>query len=204
MVIIMDNEVINNIKSLGIDMINQAQSGHPGIVLSAAPIIYTLYANHLNVNASDRNWYNRDRFILSAGHGSALLYATLFMSGFGLKLDDLKNFRRLNSKTPGHPELNITPGVECSTGPLGQGIATAVGIALGEKILSSNYKCPSGNSLFNFKTYVLVGDGDLMEGISYEASSLAGTINLNNLIVIYDSNNTVSYTHLTLPTICSV
>lgn len=185
----MDNEVINNIKSLGIDMINQAQSGHPGIVLSAAPIIYTLYANHLNVNASDRNWYNRDRFIMSAGHGSALLYATLFMSGFGLKLDDLKNFRRLNSKTPGHPELNITPGVECSTGPLGQGIATAVGIALGEKILSSNYKCPSGNSLFNFKTYVLVGDGDLMEGISYEASSLAGTINLNNLIVIYDSNN---------------
>lgn len=185
----MDNQIINNIKSLGIDMINQAKSGHPGIVLSAAPIIYTLYANHLNVNPSDRNWYNRDRFILSAGHGSALLYATLFMSGFNITLDDLKKFRHINSKTPGHPEVNVTPGVECSAGPLGQGLATAVGIALGEKILENTYKCPSGKALFNFKTYCLVGDGDLMEGISYEACSFAGTINLNNLIILYDSNN---------------
>ena len=185
----MDNEIINNIKSLGIDMINNAKSGHPGIVLSAAPIIYTLYANHINVNPSDRYWYNRDRFIMSSGHGSALLYAMLFMSGFNISLDDLKQFRRLNSKTPGHPEVNITPGVECSTGPLGQGIATAVGIALGEKILESNYKCPSGKSLFNFKTYCLVSDGDLMEGISYEACSFAGTLNLNNLIILYDSNS---------------
>ena len=185
----MDNQIINNIKSLGIDMINQAKSGHPGIVLSAAPIIYTLYANHLNVNPSDRNWYNRDRFILSAGHGSALLYATLFMSGFNITLDDLKKFRHINSKTPGHPEVNVTPGVECSAGPLGQGLATAVGIALGEKILENTYKCPSGKALFNFKTYCLVGDGDLMEGISYEACSYAGTMNLNNLIILYDSNN---------------
>ena len=185
----MDNEIINNIKSLGIDMINNAKSGHPGIVLSAAPIIYTLYANHLNVNPSDKFWYNRDRFIMSAGHGSALLYATLFMSGFNITLDDLKSFRHINSKTPGHPEVNITPGVECSTGPLGQGLATAVGIALGEKILENNYKCPNGKSLFNFKTYCLVGDGDLMEGISYEACSFAGTMNLNNLIILYDSNN---------------
>lgn len=185
----MENEIINNIKSLGIDMINQAKSGHPGIVLSAAPILYTLYANHLNINTSDRNWYNRDRFIMSAGHGSALLYATLFMSGFHLSIDDLKMFRRIGSKTPGHPELNTTPGVECSTGPLGQGLATAVGIALGEKILENNYKIPNGKSLYNFKTYVLVGDGDLMEGISYEACSFAGTMNLNNLIIIYDSNN---------------
>lgn len=170
-------------------MITNAKSGHPGIVLSAAPIIYSLYANHLNINTSDKNWYNRDRFVMSAGHGSALLYATLFMSGFNITLDDLKSFRRIGSKTPGHPELNITPGVECSTGPLGQGIATAVGIALGEKILSKNYTCPSGKSLFNFKTYVLVGDGDLMEGISYEACSFAGSMNLNNLIILYDSNN---------------
>lgn len=185
----MDNQIINNIKSLGIDMINNAKSGHPGIVLSAAPIIYTLYANHLNVNPSDKFWYNRDRFIMSAGHGSALLYATLFMSGFNITLDDLRSFRHINSKTPGHPEVNITPGVECSTGPLGQGLATAVGIALGEKILENNYKCPNGKSLFNFKTYCLVGDGDLMEGISYEACSFAGTMNLNNLIILYDSNN---------------
>lgn len=185
----MDNEIISNIKSLGIDMINEAKSGHPGIVLSAAPIVYSLYANHLNINTSDRNWYNRDRFIMSSGHGSALLYATLFMCGFNLTLDDLKQFRKINSKTPGHPEIDVTPGVECSTGPLGQGIATGVGIALGEKILNSSYKCPSGKSLFNFKTYVLVGDGDLMEGISYEACSLAGSLNLNNLIIIYDSND---------------
>ncbi|MBQ9318033.1 MAG: transketolase [Bacilli bacterium] len=185
----MDKEIINNIKSLGIDMINEAKSGHPGIVLSAAPIIYTLYANHLNINTSDRNWYNRDRFVMSSGHGSALLYATLFMSGYNLSLDDLKKFRKLNSKTPGHPELDVTPGVECSTGPLGQGIATAVGIALGGKILQNQFKLPSGQSLFDFKTYVLVGDGDLMEGISYESCSLAGTYNLNNLIILYDSNN---------------
>ena len=195
----MENEVIANIKSLALDMINEAKSGHPGIVLSAAPILYTLYANHLNINASDRNWYNRDRFIMSAGHGSALLYATLFMSGFNLSIEDLKNFRKINSKTPGHPEVDVTPGVECSTGPLGQGLATAVGIALGEKILSTKYKCPDNKSLFDFKTYVLVGDGDLMEGISYEACSFAGSLNLNNLIVLYDSNNisldgNISYT----------
>lgn len=185
----MDNEVIATIKSLAIDMIDEAKSGHPGIVLSAAPILYTLYANHLNINTSDRTWYNRDRFIMSAGHGSALLYATLFMSGYNLKIEDLKQFRKINSKTPGHPELGITPGVECSTGPLGQGIATAVGIALGEKILSSRHKDRNNKSLVDFKTYVLVGDGDLMEGISYEACSLAGSLGLNNLIVLYDSND---------------
>ena len=118
----MDIEVINNIKSLGIDMINEAGSGHPGIVLSAAPIVYSIYSNHLNINPSDKNWFNRDRFIMSAGHGSALLYATLFMSGYHLTLDDLKSFRHINSKTPGHPEINVTPEVECSTGPLGQGL----------------------------------------------------------------------------------
>lgn len=179
----MERDIIANIKALGIDMISEANSGHPGIVLSSAPILYTLYANHLNVIPNKPDWYNRDRFILSAGHGSALLYSTLFMSGYDLTIDDLKRFRQINSKTPGHPEFGKTPGVECSTGPLGQGIATSVGIALGEKILHHKYP------FYHFNTYVLVGDGDLMEGISYEACSLAGTLNLDNLIILYDSNN---------------
>lgn len=185
----MDKEIIANIKTLGIDMIKEAGSGHPGIVLGAAPIIYTLYAKHINVNANDEKWLNRDRFILSAGHGSALLYATLFMAGYSLTIDDLKSFRKINSKTPGHPEVGITPGVDMSTGPLGQGIATAVGMAIAEKKLEYETKLKNGNSLINHKIYVLCGDGDLMEGISYEAASLAGSLNLNNLIVLYDSNN---------------
>ena len=185
----MDRETIANIKTLSLDMINQAGSGHPGIVLSAAPIIYALYKYHLNINPVNPNWYNRDRFIMSTGHGSALLYATFFMCGYDLSIDDLKNFRRINSKTPGHPEYGITPGVECTTGPLGEGIATAVGIALGEKILNANSKLNNKNTLIDFNTYVLVGDGDLMEGVSYEACSLAGTLKLDNLIVLYDSNN---------------
>ncbi len=184
-----DLEVINNIKSLSIDMIKNAGSGHSGIVLGAAPLIYTLYAYHLNVNAADPHWFNRDRFVLSAGHGSAMLYATLFLAGFNLKLDDLKQFRHLGSKTPGHPEVRVTEGVECSTGPLGQGLATAVGMALGEKILNTKYKIDDHSSLVDYKVYVLAGDGDLMEGISYEAASLAGTLKLNNLIVLYDSND---------------
>ena len=185
----MDREIIANIKSLSLDMINQANSGHPGIVLSSAPIIYDLYKYHLNINPVNPTWYNRDRFIMSAGHGSTLLYATLFMCGYDLTIDDLKNFRCINSKTPGHPEYGVTPGVECSTGPLGEGIATAVGIALGEKILNANSKINNKNSLIDFNTYVLVSDGDLMEGLSYEACSLAGTLKLDNLIILYDSNS---------------
>ncbi len=184
-----EEKIINQIRSLGIDMISEAKSGHPGIVLGAAPIIYTLYAKHLNIDIDNPNYYNRDRFILSSGHGSALLYATLFMAGFDLELDDLKNFRQINSKTPGHPELGITPGVDMTTGPLGQGFATAVGIAIAEKYLEARYNKFSKN-LFNFNTYVLCGDGDLEEGISYEAASLAGTLELNKLIVLYDSNDT--------------
>lgn len=178
----MDEKIINNIKSLGIDMIERAKSGHPGIVLSAAPLIYTVFANYLNINKDDQGWMNRDRFVLSAGHGSALLYATLYMAGY-LKLDDLKKFRQLGSITSGHPEYGVTPGVEMSTGPLGQGIASAVGMAIAEKHLEAKYP-----KLFNYKVYVICGDGDLMEGISYEASSLAGNLKLNNLIVLYDSN----------------
>lgn len=183
-----DNMLVASIRGLGIDMINQAKSGHPGIVLGAAPILYTLYKNHLNINASDSTWINRDRFVMSAGHGSALLYSVLFVCGYGITIDDLKNFRHIGYKTPGHPEYGITPGVDCSTGPLGQGIANAVGMALGQKILKERYRIDQSKSLVDYDVYALVGDGDLMEGISYEACSLAGTLKLNNLIVLYDSN----------------
>ena len=185
----MDNKTISNIKSLGIDMIDQAGSGHPGIVLGAAPLIYTVYARHMNINTVDPTWICRDRFVLSAGHGSAMLYATLYLAGFNISLDDLKNFRRVGYKTPGHPEFGHTPGVDMTTGPLGQGIASAVGMAIGEKILENKFKLSDGKPLINYNVYALVGDGDLMEGVSYEACSLAGTLKLDNLIVLYDSNN---------------
>lgn len=184
-----DRKVIDQIRSLGLDMIMAAQSGHPGIVLGAAPIIYTLYKNHLQIDPNKPDWMARDRFILSAGHGSALLYATLFMAGYPLTLDDLKQFRHLHSKTPGHPELGITPGVDMSTGPLGQGIATAVGMAIGERYLNHYSEEKKFPNLLDHYTYVLCGDGDLMEGVSYEATSLAGTLRLNKLIVLYDSNH---------------
>lgn len=177
----MDNKIVANIKSLGIDIIKHAGSGHSGIVLSSAPIIYTVYAKHMHINPKDYNWINRDRFVMSAGHGSALLYSTLYMAGF-LSLGDLKNFREIDSRTPGHPEYKKTPGVDISTGLLGQGIASAVGFAIAEKKLKNDFKN------IDYYTYVLCSDGDLMEGISYEAASLAGTLKLDNLIVLYDSN----------------
>ena len=148
-------------------MIDMAQSGHPGIVLGAAPIIYTLYAHHLRFDPKNPNYFNRDRFVMSAGHGSALLYATLHMAGFDISLDDLKDFRKLDSITPGHPEYGVTPGVDCTTGPLGQGIATAVGMAMAEANLRARYN--TKQQVIDYYTYVLCGDGDLMEGISYEA-----------------------------------
>ena len=180
-----DQKIINQLRGLGIDMIHEAGSGHPGITLDAAPILYTLYAKHLRFDPSHPDFFNRDRFIMSAGHGSALLYACLSMAGFDLSIDDLKSYRHLNSKTPGHPEFGKTPGVDMTTGPLGQGLATSVGIAIAEAQLEAKYK-----NLINFNTYVLCGDGDLEEGISYEACSLAGTLKLNRLIVLYDSNDT--------------
>lgn len=179
-----DERIINAIKALSVAEISKAKSGHPGIALGAAPIIYTLYAKHMNVDVLDDKWINRDRFVMSAGHGSALLYATLYMAGYDLTIKDLKEFRQLGSRTPGHPEVGVTPGVDCSTGPLGQGLATAVGMAASERYLHETL-----GGLVNYKTYVLCGEGDLMEGVSYEACSLAGTLKLNNLIVLYDCNN---------------
>ncbi len=178
----MDNLIINNLKSLSIDMINNAKSGHPGIALGAAKIIYTLYKYHINVNYKDANWLSRDRFVLSAGHGSSLLYSMLYYAGF-LELEDLKGFRKVNSNTPGHPEIT-TNGVDISTGLLGEGLGSAVGMALGEAYLRS-----TNDNHVNYYTYVMCGDGDLEEGLSYETMSLAGTLKLNKLIVLYDSNN---------------
>lgn len=181
-----EEKIISEIKALGLDMIEEAGSGHPGIVLGATPILYTLYLNHLRFDASNPNFYNRDRFIMSAGHGSSLLYSILYFAGYDLSLDDLKAFRRLNSKTPGHPEYKKTPGVEMTTGPLGQGFATAVGYAIAEKHTEAliNKK----EKVIDYNIYCLCGDGDLMEGVSYEAASLAGSLKLDNLIVLYDSN----------------
>lgn len=181
-----EEKIISEIKALGLDMIEEAGSGHPGIVLGAAPILYTLYLNHLKFDATDPDFYNRDRFIMSSGHGSSLLYSILYFAEYDLSLDDLKAFRRLNSKTPGHPEYKKTPGVEMTTGPLGQGFATAVGYAIAEKHTEAliNKK----EKLIDYNIYCLCGDGDLMEGVSYEAASLAGSLKLDNLIVLYDSN----------------
>lgn len=179
--------VVNNIRSLGIDMIHEANSGHPGIVLGASPIIYTLFAHHMKFHTGYPNWCNRDRFVLSAGHGSAMLYATLFMNGYDYTIDDLKAFRSLDSITPGHPEYNIKLGIEMTTGPLGQGLGTAVGMAIAEKYLEKTFNTKK-HKIFDYKIYALCGEGDLMEGISYEAVSLASNLKLNNLIVLYDAN----------------
>ncbi len=182
----LEEKIIGEIKSLGLDMIEEAGSGHPGIVLGAAPILYTLFLEHLRFDSECPDFYNRDRFIMSAGHGSSLLYSILYFAGYDISLDDLKSFRRLNSKTPGHPEYMKTPGVEMTTGPLGQGIATAVGCAIAEKHTASLIN--NKEKVIDYNIYCLCGDGDLMEGVSYEAASLAGSLKLNNLIVLYDSN----------------
>ena len=178
-------KIIDNIRVLGIDMINEAKSGHPGIVLGAAPIIATLYANHMKIDIENDKWVDRDRFVMSSGHGSALLYATLFMAGFDIPFEEIKKFRTLDSLTPGHPEYGVTKGVDVTTGPLGEGFATSVGMAISECYLRQYF----GKDVINHYTYVLCGDGDLMEGVSYEASSIAGNLGLNKLIVFYDSNN---------------
>ncbi len=180
-----DRIAVNAIRALSMDQITHANTGHTGITLSAAPLVYGIYKN-MKIDASDPKWFNRDRFVLSGGHGSAMLYAILHLNGYDISIDDLKKFRTLGSKTPGHPEIT-TPGVDAATGPLGQGFGMAVGLAMAEKHLSALYNKPSFPIVDN-KVYVEVGDGDLMEGISHESASLAGHLHLNNLIVLYDSN----------------
>lgn len=181
---------LDSLRILSLDMTTYAKSGHPGICLGAAPIIFSLYTNHLKFNPNDTNWINRDRFIMSAGHGSALLYAMLFMAGYPLTIDDLVSFRSINSKAPGHPEYGVTPGVEISTGALGQGFANAVGIAISEKYFQAllEEEVPK-QKIIDYKIYCLVSDGDLMEGIVSEAAAIAGHLVLDNLIVLYDSND---------------
>ncbi|MBL8120439.1 MAG: transketolase, partial [Anaerolineae bacterium] len=178
---------INTIRTLSIDAIQKADSGHPGLPMGAAPMAYALWTNHLRHNPRNPSWANRDRFILSAGHGSMLIYSLLHLTGYDLSLDEIKNFRQWGSKTPGHPETHETPGVETTTGPLGQGAANAVGFALAEAFLANYFNRP-GFELVDHYTYALVGDGDLMEGVAAEAASLAGTWGLHKLIFLYDDN----------------
>jgi transketolase len=182
-----DEQRINTIRFLAVDAVQKANSGHPGMPLGAAAMAYTLWTRHLKFNPKDPHWFDRDRFILSAGHGSMLLYALLYLTGYDLSLDDLKAFRQLGSKTPGHPEANHTPGVEATTGPLGQGLGNSVGFAIAEAHLGAVYNTPSAKIVDHF-TYVIAGDGDLMEGVSQEAISLAGHLQLGKLIVLYDDN----------------
>ena len=183
-----DTLAVNTIRTLSIDAVNAANSGHPGLPMGAAPMTYALWANHLQHNPANSSWFNRDRFILSAGHGSSLLYSMLHLSGYNVSIKDLKSFRKLNSKTPGHPEFGHTDGVEATTGPLGQGIANAVGMAMAEAHLAAKFN-QSKFPVIDHYTYTLVGDGDLMEGISYEAMSMAGHMKLGKLIALYDSND---------------
>ncbi len=180
-------KAINYLKSLSAETITNAKSGHLGICLGASSILFALFKDHLNFDVSDTDFLNRDRFVLSAGHASALYYSLLSMFGFNVSLQDLKEFRKLGSKTPGHPEYNVTEGVEVTTGPLGQGVANAVGMAIAESVMEERFNTV-GFDIINNRTYCLVGDGDLMEGVAMEAVSLAGNLKLNKLILLYDSN----------------
>lgn len=182
-----DSLAINSIRILSAEGVQKAKSGHPGLPLGAAPMAYTLWAKQMKHSPQNSKWVDRDRFILSAGHGSMLIYSLLHLFGYGLSVDDLMNFRQLGSKTPGHPEYGHTNGVETTTGPLGQGLATGVGMAIAESYLANKFNKP-GHKIVDHYTYVISGDGDMMEGITSEAASLAGTLALDKLIVLYDSN----------------
>lgn len=182
-----DQLAVNTIRALSIDQIEKANSGHPGLPMGAAPMAYTLWTRHLNANPKSHKFFDRDRFVLSAGHGSAMLYSLLHLSG-SLELEELKNFRQWDSKTPGHPEFNHTDGVDITTGPLGQGFGMSVGMALAESHLAATYNTEDAKVVDHY-TYALISDGDLMEGISHEAASIAGHMKLNKLIALYDSND---------------
>jgi transketolase len=184
----LDSLCVNTIRMLAVDMVEQAKSGHPGMPLGAAAMAYVLWTRFLRHNPANPAWPNRDRFILSAGHGSALLYALLHLTGYDLPLEELKRFRQWGSRTPGHPEYRLTPGVEATTGPLGQGLAMAVGMAIAEGYLAGRFNAP-GLPLIDHYTYVLASDGDMMEGVASEAASLAGTLGLGKLICLYDDNH---------------
>jgi len=180
-------DLANAIRVLAMDAVQQANSGHPGAPMGMAEIAQALWGNHLRHNPADPAWFNRDRFVLSNGHGSMLIYALLHLTGYDLPIEELKNFRQLHSRTPGHPEVGITPGVETTTGPLGQGLGNAVGMALAEALLAAEFNKP-GHDVVDHHTYVFAGDGCLMEGISHEVCSLAGVLKLSKLVVLYDDN----------------
>ena len=180
-------ELSNAIRFLSIDAVEKAKSGHPGAPMGMADIAYVLWKKFLKHNPCNPDWLNRDRFVLSNGHGSMLLYSLLHLTGYSVSINDLKNFRQLNSITPGHPECDITPGVETTTGPLGQGLANGVGMAIAEKSLAREFNKPN-LKIIDHSTYVFAGDGCMMEGVSHESCSLAGTLGLNKLIVFYDMN----------------
>jgi transketolase len=184
----LDELCVDTIRTLAIDAVQKADSGHPGLPLGAAPMAYVLWQRHLRHNPKDPQWPDRDRFVLSAGHGCMLLYCLLHLTGYDLTLDDLKQFRQFGSRTPGHPEFRVTPGVEATTGPLGQGTANAIGMAIAERSLAHRFNRP-GHEIVNHRTFALVSDGDLMEGISGEAASLAGHLGLSKLLYLYDDNN---------------
>jgi transketolase len=184
----LDDLCINTIRILSADAVQNANSGHPGMPMGAAAMAFTLWTRFLKFNPKDPGWFDRDRFVLSAGHGSMLLYSLLHLTGFDLPLDELKHFRKLGSKTPGHPERGHTPGVEVATGPLGQGFGNGVGMAIAEAWLAAHFNRP-GHQIIDHYIYAICGDGDLMEGVTQEAASLAGHLRLGKLIYLYDNNH---------------
>ena len=184
----LQRDSINALRFLSADAVQQANSGHPGLPMGSAPMAYTIWTRHLRHNPANPKWVNRDRFILSGGHGSMLLYSLLYLTGYDLPLEELKRFRQWGSRTPGHPEYGLTPGVETTTGPLGQGFANGVGMAIAEAHLAKVYNRP-GHKIIDHYTYAIVTDGDLMEGVASEAASLAGTLKLGKLIYLYDDNH---------------
>src|SRR5712664_454951 len=184
----LDQLCINTIRALSLDAVQKANSGHPGLPLGAAPMAYVLWTRFLRHNPKNPKWENRDRFLLSAGHGSMLLYSLLYLTGYDLSLEEIKNFRQWESKTPGHPEYGLTPGVEITTGPLGQGFANGVGMAMGAAHLAAKFN-QKDFSLIDHNVYAIVSDGDLMEGVASEAASLAGHLKLGKLIYLYDDNH---------------
>ena len=183
----LQKKCIDTIRFLAVDAVEKANSGHPGMPMGAAPMAFVLWSRHLRFNPNEPRWANRDRFVLSAGHGSMLIYAMLHLAGFDVTMDDLKSFRQYGSKTPGHPEFHDTPGVEATTGPLGQGISNAVGMALSQRMLAARMNGGGAFPVDNF-VYGICSDGDLMEGVASEACSLAGHLKLGNLIFLYDDN----------------